>query len=144
MPIEVRRLRLITHDSTVQGPPLGTIFGCIMALGAGLATLWLRLGLPLPDCRFHDWTGLPCPTCGSTRMAESLLHGSVVEALSWNPLVFLGLTGVALWACASTIQRLFGFPAFRLALDSRERIALRLAAVLTIAASWSYLIWRGV
>jgi len=31
-------------------------------------------GAPLPECRFHSLTGLPCPTCGMTHSMHAFLH----------------------------------------------------------------------
>ena len=126
------------------GEPLGTIFGAVAAGGAALAALWLRLGLPLPVCYFHEWTGLPCPSCGATRLVESMLSGDLLGAARWNPLLFLVLAGVALWAVLSTARLLLGLPAWRVELRSGERLALRLLAGAAIAAGWAYLVWNGV
>ena len=125
-------------------PPLGAIFGAVGLTGAALAALWLRLGLPLPVCYFHQWTGLPCPSCGSTRLVESLLAGDLLGAARWNPLVFLALAGVALWAALSTARLLLGRPAWRVELRSGERVALRFLAGAALVAGWAYLIWNGV
>lgn len=126
------------------GAPLGAIFGAVGATGAALATLWLRLGLPLPACYFHEWTGLPCPSCGSTRLVESLLAGDLLGAARWNPLVFLVLAGVALWAALSSGRLLLGLPAWRVEFRNGERVALRFLAGAVLVAGWAYLIWNGV
>lgn len=44
-----------------------------------------------PPCIFHAVTGLYCPGCGSTRALHQLLHGNVVGALRFNPLIILAL-----------------------------------------------------
>jgi hypothetical protein len=36
-------------------------------------------------CLFKRVTGIPCPSCGSTRSVLSILKGDFVEALLWNP-----------------------------------------------------------
>jgi hypothetical protein len=135
-------------ERRVQGqsaePALGLWFGGALLAAAALATVWFHLALPRPLCRFREWTGFPCPTCGSTRMVEALLSGQVLEAVAWNPLVFLGLCAVALWAAVSVARVSFGLPAWRLVLAPRERLGLRLIAVVVLAAGWAYLIWRGV
>lgn len=40
----------------------------------------------LHACFIKQITGLPCPSCGSTRSAMSLLSGHVQEAFIYNPL----------------------------------------------------------
>ncbi len=123
---------------------LGMIFGSVLAVGACLAMLWLYLELPRPVCHFRSWTGVPCPTCGTTRMVERLLSGDVAGALGWNPLVFIALTAVAVWGVVSAMRVGFGLPAWRLVLERRDRAIVRVLAILALFAGWGYLIWRGV
>ena len=40
-----------------------------------------------PTCPFHKLTGLLCPGCGSQRGLSALLHGDVLEAFQFNPLL---------------------------------------------------------
>ena len=137
-------MRLVRQTGESAGQPLGAILGAVAAVGAALAALWLRLGLPLPVCYFNEWTGLPCPSCGSTRLVESLLAGDILGAARWNPLVFVVLAGVALWAILSTARLLLGLPAWRVELGPGERLALRILAGTALVAGWAYLIWNGV
>src|SRR5690554_3156554 len=37
-------------------------------------------------CIIKLTTGIPCPSCGSTRSVISLLEGRILDALYWNPL----------------------------------------------------------
>ena len=127
-----------------QTIPLGALFGGVLAVCAAAAAVWLRLGFPQPLCRFREWTGLPCPTCGSTRMVETLLSGDVVGAFLWNPLVFVALTGMAIWALVSTARVALGRRAVRVVTVPWERAGLRLLAVALLAAGWAWLIWRGI
>ena len=51
----------------------------------------------LPKCLFHEWTGLNCPGCGSTRALYALLHGDLKTSLHENLLLIpVGLTAAAL------------------------------------------------
>ncbi len=45
---------------------------------------WLAGGLP--NCPFKSWTGLPCPTCGTTRAALTLAEFRPLDALLNYPL----------------------------------------------------------
>jgi hypothetical protein len=136
-------MKFVRQAEGQAAPYIGAYTGGALAVGAALAALWLRLGLPRPVCHFREWTGVPCPTCGSTRMIESLLAGDILAAAAWNPLLFLGLVAVALWAVISAARLIFGLPAWRVALAPREKIALRLAACAAIAVCWMYLMIRG-
>jgi len=115
-----------------------------LLLGAVVAAVWLRLGLPQPVCHFRQWTGVPCPTCGSSRMVEALIGGDLFEALRWNPVALLTLGLLASWAIASTVRHLLGLPRLQPVLESWERTSLLISVVALIAAGWAYLIWRGV
>ena len=119
------------------------VVAALLSVGLSAAT-WLRLGLPIPGCTLKHWTGLPCLTCGCTRLAQALLRGDVLEAAAWNPLVFSALAFITVWAAASTLRSLLGLPSWRLVLAAAERRTAGLAAVSVVLAGWVYLIWRGV
>jgi hypothetical protein len=44
-----------------------------------------------PGCPFRALTGFSCPGCGSTRGLHCLLHGDVIAAFEFNPLLILSL-----------------------------------------------------
>lgn len=44
-----------------------------------------------PGCPFRMLTGFTCPGCGSTRGLHRLLHGDIVSAFEFNPLLVLSL-----------------------------------------------------
>ena len=44
-----------------------------------------RIGI-FPPCPLHEYTGLWCPGCGSTRALHQLLHGHLLMAFRFNPL----------------------------------------------------------
>ena len=44
-----------------------------------------------PFCVFHRITGLHCPGCGALRAGHALLHGRLMDALSYNLFVMLSL-----------------------------------------------------
>jgi hypothetical protein len=44
-----------------------------------------------PPCPFHALTGLYCPGCGTLRGLHALLHGRLLVALDYNPLMVLSL-----------------------------------------------------
>lgn len=61
----------------------------LLALAAVLAILCFGFAPALlPPCPFHQFTGLDCPGCGSTRALRALLHGHPMKALNFN-LLFL-------------------------------------------------------
>jgi hypothetical protein len=48
-----------------------------------------------PTCFFHQTTGLLCAGCGALRALHQLLHGHLVTAFRFNPLVIVSLPLVA-------------------------------------------------
>ena len=65
---------------------------------AGLLYAYERSGAELA-CPFYRLTGLYCPGCGSGRAVRALLHGHLLQALSYNYLLDLLLVP-ALCVCA--------------------------------------------
>ena len=70
--------------------------GWSIGLGLGAAVLlclhqplghWLAV-LPLPQCRFHQFTGFLCPACGNTRAVLALLQGHPLRSIGYNPMIF--------------------------------------------------------
>jgi Protein of unknown function (DUF2752) len=70
-------------------------------LPAGVATLYAfppgetRL---YPPCMLHLLTGWHCPGCGATRCVAALVHGDLLQALAYNPLLVLGMPLLAMGA----------------------------------------------
>jgi hypothetical protein len=137
-------VRIERRRAPAPGLPAGVVCGTLLAFAAAGLLLWIRFGLPLPLCRFREMTGVACPTCGSTRMARSLLEGDLVAAAGWNPFMFFALACFAVWAVASASLRVLGHPGWRIELAKREWRALQIAFVVALVGSWIYLIWRGV
>ncbi len=120
-------------------PPLGAVFGGIGVL-AGAAVALLHLDrLPVVFCTFKSLTGLPCPTCGSTRALGRLAVLDLAGALRMNPLGAVVLALVAVWALVD----LSLWPRHRaLLLEVHPRWAwrLRIAALALFLANWVYLL----
>jgi len=93
-----------------------------------------------PDCVFHSLTGLPCPTCGSTRAVAFLSRGHFLSAFRMNPattVVFIALLTAFLCRIAA---RVFDLPGLRINLSHQEKTLVRAVAVLAVLLNWAYLI----
>ena len=88
-------------------------------------------------CMFKSATlGVPCPTCGSTRLVLYSLSGRVLSALVQNPLVFAFFAGAFIWAVAA-----YGFKR-RIELTTPPLIkrAFILAVIALFFANWAYVV----
>jgi hypothetical protein len=84
------------------------VYGIIWMIAiAGFAWLLLLPELPVNTCIFKQATGLPCPSCGSSRSVQALLHGHWLQIFSYNPLgiitFFMVLVG-AIWSVADVFR----------------------------------------
>ena len=123
-------------------PPLGAIFGAIGLVAAGV--VWaLRLDrIPITLCVFKGLTGLPCPTCGSTRALGRLFALDFAGALAMNPFTTLLAVVVAAWALAD-LALLPTRRALELDVPPRLGAALRAGALVLFLANWVYLVAAG-
>lgn len=105
----------------------------------GTATFLANLvGHNLPLCAFKRLTGIPCPTCGSTRGAISLAHGDLAQAWCYNPLVF----SVAVVFVAGLLVRVMLGRAVVVDLSRRQRAAAWVVAAAVLLLNWTYVIWN--
>lgn len=133
---------LVRVGTRVGARPLGGIFGGIGVLAAAGISLLHVDRLPVTLCVFKGLTGLPCPTCGSTRALGRLFALDFPGALAMNPFITLVAVVVGAWAVADLIL----LPARR-ALDvsvaPRLGLALRVGALVLFLANWVYLMAAG-
>jgi len=72
-----------------------------------------------PACPFRTLTGFTCPGCGSTRGLHRLLHGDIVSALEFNPLMVLSLPFLLYALVRYTAAAVTGRPLQRHNLDPK-------------------------
>ena len=125
-----------------EGPPLGLVFG-VIAAAATLAVGLLHLDqLPFAFCYLKLTTGLPCPTCGSTRALGRLFALDLRGAFAMNPATTLAAAALALWAAAD-LALLPRRRALGVELAPRAGRALRVAVVAAFVLNWAYLLAAG-
>lgn len=106
-----------------------------------LQPVWIAIAPHLPSCTFRSLTGIPCPSCGTTRAAVALLRLDFGSALAANPLATLaGLAFVVGGAAAAIWLVLRGpWPVTRMCW-SRGWTAVVIGAVVI---NWVYLVLAG-
>ena len=110
----------------------------VATLAGGAA--WVALGL-VWRCPFLTVTGWPCLTCGTTRATIAFLHGNFPLAMSWNPLAFFAVCGVALFDLYALVVLVGRRPRLRIVDWTRtEKNVLRIAIVCALVLNWIYLI----
>jgi hypothetical protein len=77
-------------------------------------------------------------------MGEAILRGQVLEATSWNPLLFSAVAGTLAVAAVSGTRSLLGLPRLRPVLTALEKRVLRLGVVGIAVLNWGYLVLAGV
>jgi hypothetical protein len=122
--------------------PLGAILGGIAVFGAAVVGVFHLDRLPFTVCYLKAFTGIPCPTCGSTRAVGCLAHGDLPGAFAMNPLATAALLALLPWAMADLALLTRG-RALGLSVSPGAGRVLRLVVVVTILANWAYLIAAG-
>jgi hypothetical protein len=112
------------------------VVGVWLALVAGAVVLGRLAGRTVELCLFRRLTGLPCPTCGTTRGVLALLSGRPMQAWLHNPLVFTLLAAAA----ALLAFRVLTGRSLRLGLNRKQRAVAWGLLAAAIAANWLYLI----
>ena len=106
-----------------------------------LRPLWLAAAPYLRSCVFRSLTGIPCPSCGTTRAATAFLQGDVMAAFINNPLAALAGLFFVVGAPIAVIWTTARWPVPSLSNPLPPWV--RIAAVGLIAANWLYLILRA-
>lgn len=68
-----------------------------------LRPIWIAVAPHLGSCTFRDLTGVPCPSCGTTRTALALLEFDFVSAFAVNPLATILGAGFVIGGVLSLI-----------------------------------------
>ena len=120
--------------------------GLVLAVFLLLAALISPADLPLPDCRFLETTGLPCPTCGFTRAFHSLANGNLREAWRDSPLslpLFFSIVVAIGWHIMPVLTGYRFQPGDKLSFSWRGRLILLSVIIALFLANWAYRLIAG-
>ena len=97
----------------------------------------------IPPCGLHKFTGIPCPTCGFTRMAFALLELNFKEAFLTQPFMFMAVMFFILWIVSGIAALTFGkFLYLEIPKFWQRNLWIPLLALFLL--NWIYLIYYGV
>lgn len=134
MRVELRCLRAGELDHEL-------VWLVVTVSAAILGVAWLSLHLPWPICTFRALTGLPCVTCGATHASLAFLHGHFGAALRFNPLIFAGICGVAIFDLYALLVLSTRSRRVRISFPKRGQRNLVLASLALVGlANWIYLL----
>lgn len=100
-------------------------------------------------CLFKEVTGLPCPSCGTTRALLLLAHGRFRDSFMMNPfgmMLALALVVIPLWIVTDTISRSDSFYRRYMRMEhllSQNRL-LAAGAAAIVALNWFWNITKGL
>ena len=99
-------------------------------------------------CIFKHVTGIPCPSCGSTRSILSIINGDLYDGLLWNPIGFLLLlilTITPLWLLIDIIFKKESlYRSYLKAEQIFKRKYITIPSILFLMIIWIWNIFKGV
>jgi len=125
-------------------------FGFLDALGVtGLVGLLVARFIPVAKlpfwhCEFRRLTGLPCPGCGLTRVADRFAHGNLAGAFDANPLGTVLAFLFAAAACVAFVHLVFAAPMPQVSLSEREARTVRWAILWVAILNYSVMLARAL
>jgi hypothetical protein len=129
-------------------PPRNRTLGTIDALGiVGLIGLLVARYVPVAriipfwGCTFRETTGVPCPGCGLTRVADRVAHFNLVGAFHANPLGTVAAVGFALAVVLTLVHLTLGVPLPELQLSEKGWKRARWLAVGLFVGNYAFVIF---
>ncbi len=126
-----------------------------MGIGCGVGYSWLFYNYSTYQstngyavCIIKNVTRISCPSCGSTRAVESLIHGNLIESLFLNPLGLILISlliSVPIWISFDIISRkssLYDFYLKSEQLLRQKKYAI--PAIILMLANWVWNIYKGL
>jgi hypothetical protein len=96
--------------------------------------------IPFWGCGFRQMTGIPCPGCGLTRVADHFAHFNFGAAFWANPLGFVAAAFFAAAVVATVLHLGFKVTLPELHLEEREWVWLRNGLIGAVVVNYAVVI----
>jgi hypothetical protein len=133
------RVRL--RPATREERQLAVLWFAAAAAGVALRPVWIALAPFLRPCTFRALTGIPCPTCGTTRTALALMDLDLGTAFALNPLAAAAGVLFVAGGFAALLWTVARWPV--VIVEGRVQRWLAAALVGAVLVNWLYLIATG-
>lgn len=120
---------------------LGLLWGGVAALLVVLSPVVERLASSLPACPIKAMIGLPCLTCGTTRVGLALSRLDLAGAFSVNPLAALAWLGLVGGGLLAGVLALLDVPVREP--EWKLSLPMRCLLVMVFLTNWAYLVGAG-
>ncbi|MFT3706100.1 MAG: DUF2752 domain-containing protein [Archangium sp.] len=121
---------------TIDALAIMGVIGLSIARWVPIATL-----IPFWGCGFRKMTGVPCPGCGLTRVADRVAHFNVLGALKANPLGTVAAVSFAACIVISVLHLAFRMPVPELLMTDREWRRMRFGAFALFGLNYAWVIF---
>ena len=127
----------------------GLVLGLSMAGYSWLAfNLFNKTAIIYSPCLIKNATGIPCPSCGTTRSLAALMCGDFSGALYWNPIGLLLAVAAVIFPAWILMDFWRNKNSFWLAFQRTERLfqqpLIAYPAIVLIIANWIWNIFKGL
>jgi hypothetical protein len=128
----------------------------ILSTACAAGYIWLiltyyrafSLALEPGVCLFKRVTGVPCPSCGTTRSVLSILKGDILEGILWNPfgiIIIFILFIFPVWIISDVLSRKDSlFNIYNQAELVLKRKWIAIPAILLVLLNWIWNIVKGL
>lgn len=99
-------------------------------------------------CLIKQATGVPCPSCGSTRSIASIFQGHILDALYWNPfglMIIIIMLVLPFWLIYDLLKKkdsLYVFYGKTEVFIRKRKIAIPL--IILVIINWIWNITKGL
>ncbi len=120
------------------------IYFLVFTSSAIIGFVFVKLGIiPPMKCQFKEFTGYPCPTCGTTRLVLAVYNFHFFSAFKYNPFIFVSGVMVFLWSLTGLFP-LFFKKKLVFIFSKKEKRVILILLILFLILNWAYLILMGI